>query len=640
MTVRSPCLAVAAVVLACGPPPPGATLRLSALEVAVEQRDVGAVRAMLDRGVAVDATDDNGDTALIRAAIMGDAELVSLLLAHHADAKHADRNGATALHFAIDDRAKTEALLAAGANPNAADNTGYTPLMTAANRGAGGEVVELLLDHGADPNHVADDEMTPLILAGGGDLRSVKALLAHGADPRAHTTAGFNALHAAVVIGNTEAARLLVERGADVNVKAGHGRTPLIEAAEQGRPELVQLLIAHGADVDARETFSATTAMMEAAASDRAEPAVIDALLSAGAKVSLRDDEDASAITWALRRGELELATAIKEHDPAHARDRNPVSRAEGDLVGPANTTRAALDRAIPLLERSRPAFRRRAGCPSCHHDALPAMAIARAGARGVTIDRDAQQTEVRATTTALRPHRDEYVEGEGFADIVEPAYLLVGLDASGYPRDDLTDAMTRYLELQQRDDGGWRTWMQRIPIDGSDVTLTALAIRAITRYAAPGRTADSAARVARARDYLVHAVATTTEDLTFKALGLHWSGATGDDFATTLATLAATQRDDGGFAQRSGLASDAYATGEAIVALRDAGGVAANDPAIARAVRFLLTTQRTDGSWFVATRALRFQPFLDSGFPQGRSQYSSAAGTAWAAMALAATTE
>ncbi len=156
MSRRLTCAAFAALVLACGPPP-GATLRLSELELAVERRDIAEVRAMLERGVAVDAADDNGDTALIRAAITGDAELVALLLAHHADAKHADRNGATALHFAIDDRAKAEALLAAGADPNATDNTGYTPLMTAANRGAGGDVVELLLDHGADPNHVADD---------------------------------------------------------------------------------------------------------------------------------------------------------------------------------------------------------------------------------------------------------------------------------------------------------------------------------------------------------------------------------------------------------------------------------------------------------------------------------------------------
>jgi hypothetical protein len=63
-----------------------------------------------------------------------------------------------------------------------------------------------------------------------------------------------------------------------------------------------------------------------------------------------------------------------------------------------------------------------------------------------------------------------------------------------------------------------------------------------------------------------------------------------------------------------------------------------ATDPAIARAVQFLVATQITDGSWFVPTRALRFQPFFDSGFPQGRSQYSSALGTSWAVMALADT--
>jgi hypothetical protein len=51
--------------------------------------------------------------------------------------------------------------------------------------------------------------------------------------------------------------------------------------------------------------------------------------------------------------------------------------------------------------------------------------------------------------------------------------------------------------------------------------------------------------------------------------------------------------------------------------------------------VKFLLAHQYKDGSWFVATRALRFQPFIQSGFPHGRSQFSSIAGTAWAVMAL-----
>ena len=53
-------------------------------------------------------------------------------------------------------------------------------------------------------------------------------------------------------------------------------------------------------------------------------------------------------------------------------------------------------------------------------------------------------------------------------------------------------------------------------------------------------------------------------------------------------------------------------------------------------AVAFLLNTQLEDGSWFVATRAVPIQPYFESGFPRGRNQLISAAGTNWSAMALA----
>jgi N-acyl-D-amino-acid deacylase len=51
--------------------------------------------------------------------------------------------------------------------------------------------------------------------------------------------------------------------------------------------------------------------------------------------------------------------------------------------------------------------------------------------------------------------------------------------------------------------------------------------------------------------------------------------------------------------------------------------------------VDFLLRTQFPDGSWLVRTRAYPLQPLRDSGFPHGRHQWISAAGTSWAAMAL-----
>ena len=99
---------------------------------------------------------------------------------------------------------------------------------------------------------------------------------------------------------------------------------------------------------------------------------------------------------------------------------------------------------------------------------------------------------------------------------------------------------------------------------------------------------------------------------------------------------VARAQRGDGGWAQIDGLASDAYATGSALVALHEAGGLPSNDPAYRRGVAFLVRTQKDDGTWFVASRSKPFQPYFESGFPYGKDQFISVAASGWAAAALA----
>jgi squalene cyclase len=98
---------------------------------------------------------------------------------------------------------------------------------------------------------------------------------------------------------------------------------------------------------------------------------------------------------------------------------------------------------------------------------------------------------------------------------------------------------------------------------------------------------------------------------------------------------LVAKQRDDGGWAQHEALSSDAYATGQALVALVESGAVAVTDEAYKRGVAFLLSTQLEDGSWYVRTRAIAIQPHFESDFPHGHDQWISAAATNWAVMAL-----
>ena len=125
------------------------------------------------------------------------------------------------------------------------------------------------------------------------------------------------------------------------------------------------------------------------------------------------------------------------------------------------------------------------------------------------------------------------------------------------------------------------------------------------------------------------------TDERVFQMLGLHWSGTKSPAISDLTAALLKEQKPDGGWAQLPGLDSDAYATGQALYALNQAGGISTEDPNYQRGVKFLRETQMRDGSWFVETHAIPIQPPLDAGFPQGTNQFISAAGTSWAAMAL-----
>ena len=124
------------------------------------------------------------------------------------------------------------------------------------------------------------------------------------------------------------------------------------------------------------------------------------------------------------------------------------------------------------------------------------------------------------------------------------------------------------------------------------------------------------------------------------RVLGLAWAGTEESALADAAHTLLAEQRADGGWAQMPTLESDAYATGQALTALHQAGVLKPGSPEYVRGVAFLLDTQLPDGSWHVRSRAFGFQKYFEGGYPHGHDQWISAAGGAWATMALALTRE
>ena len=118
--------------------------------------------------------------------------------------------------------------------------------------------------------------------------------------------------------------------------------------------------------------------------------------------------------------------------------------------------------------------------------------------------------------------------------------------------------------------------------------------------------------------------------------LGFTWAGADTSKRHALAKTIISLQRQDGGWSQRTGLESDAYATGQTLFALAEAGELSPRDAAYQKGVQYLLSTQHADGSWYVASRAPKFQPYFESGFPCGHDQWISSTATAWATTALA----
>jgi hypothetical protein len=160
------------------------------------------------------------------------------------------------------------------------------------------------------------------------------------------------------------------------------------------------------------------------------------------------------------------------------------------------------------------------------------------------------------------------------------------------------------------------------------------MAVRALDVYAPPGLRQEIAARRQRALAFLRTASPASTQDEAFKLLGLVWSGVAAPQIAAQAKRVAGLQRLDGGWAQLPLMRADAYATGQALYALR-ASGMVPRDRVYQRGVASLLRTQLEDGTWLVRSRAFGFQPYFESGFPHGVDQFISAAATAWAAMAL-----
>lgn len=609
-------------VLAAVPPANAASDELFG---AIRSGDHKKVTTLLEGGLDVNATSEGGVSALMHAVMTADTALVKLLIDRGANVKAADDSALTALHRAAFDLEKTRLLLAAGADVNARTRNGQTALQAAARRRPSTAVLRLLLDKGAEINAAGTAGGTALIAsAAEGDLEALRLLLAKGADPK--TSPGL--MRTAVRSRCVECVRLLIDAGANVSfATAASGVTPIHEAAARADIESVRLLISKGADARAADKRGYTP-LMRAALSYTQNAAVVEELLSRGAAGDAKNEDGDTALSIARRFGETSIVALLRKAGvpDAESTPAVPVPLRE-------NTVREAVMRSLaPLQGCGAPVFRNR-GCVSCHNNSLPLMTAALARGRGFVIDEAALEKEVKSSSADIRGTRQAFATGGSIPEI--GSYVLLSLAAVQEPPNVNTDTIVHQLIWRQHADGRWRTGDYRPPQEYSDMTGTALAMRAVQNYGSPGRSKEVAEVIVRARTWLLAQKPHGAEEHAMRLMGLAWSKAPKERIAGALHALLEEQRKDGGWAQLPILESDAYATGLALYALQTTGGIAVSHQAYRRGVDYLLRTQLPDGSWFVRTRAHPLQPYFESGYPHGRNQWISAAAASWATMSL-----
>ena len=260
------------------------------------------------------------------------------------------------------------------------------------------------------------------------------------------------------MLADVKTVRTMLDHGADVNAYDPLGRTPLMYAAATDTLPLdvVKLLVERGADVNAKsrhkQSGDAGLSVLDFAKLHGQTP-IVDWLLKSGAKVT------------------SSTAPVLK-----------PVRE---------NSVRDAVQRSVPLVQRTDSEFTAKSACVSCHNNSLGAMAVSAARKSGFPVDETIAARQVKANVDILEKTRERMYQGffVPVGDMFGPfimGYILTGLGGEQYPADLNTDAVAFYLRTHQAKDGSWPfpEGDTRPPLCSNHIGQTTLSMRALQLFA------------------------------------------------------------------------------------------------------------------------------------------------------------
>ena len=306
-----------------------------ALEDSWRHKSEGIIYMLLKNGASVDARDNDGNQAIHFAARWHPHEngtrhqiAVKIMLQHGADPNATNAKNVTALHVAAKDHraVDTEVLLENGAIINAKDIRGNQVLHYSCQGyckkhwADSKSTFEILLSHGAELDARNNDGSTPLLEATAAiSLDGLQVLLQNGANANAKDNQGHQALHYLCQSVHHKEARystveeisllveVLLENGADLDVRDDHGYTPLHWAVTWGHTPYVQALLLNGASINVKDKNGNEALHF---ITNKPNREIVQMLLENGASVATKNDYGVTILDWisyAIRRDPADL---------------------------------------------------------------------------------------------------------------------------------------------------------------------------------------------------------------------------------------------------------------------------------------------------------------------------------------------
>ncbi len=291
--------------------------RVDDLLRAIQEGDVERVERLLRSGVDPNGRDKEGRSALHWAVWKEDVKVIALLLKYGANPNVEDREGRTPLHWAVppqywvaiegDEIAPYDTeLVPYIPNPKEQDAEGKTSYYKVKKMI---EIMQLLLKHGADPNAFDRKWDMPLHLAARrGHIEVVRLLLKYGADPNFENFKGFTPLYEATEGEEFIGGIILVEHEVE------HEADPEAIKREQIAliVALIALLLEHGADPEAINGEEELTALHMVVKKGLLE--VVELFLKRGMNPNVRDAMGNTPLHYAVGEGEIEVVKTLLKY--------------------------------------------------------------------------------------------------------------------------------------------------------------------------------------------------------------------------------------------------------------------------------------------------------------------------------------